>query len=361
MRRNLLATLILTGLAATASAQTPATLRLTVDEAVRLALQNNPDLKADRLDPQISDTRIAFATERVQAVVQHQRAAEQPAPAARRLSRADADAQRRDHVERRLQPAPAVVRHVLLRVLERDAHQQRQLPQRLQPAAAVGALGQCVAAAPPQFLRRYAAPRARDEPREPRHRRHAAERERRAHDGGREDRLLESGRGQGQRRSPAEGVGAGPGTGAGQQGQGGCRTVAAARPGVGAGRGRVERGTAHRRADRRQGSGGSAAPADPRHHAARHVDRPDRRDRLASGRPSRAGPRCRGRHRAARSRRSRAGAEGDRELPVDASSTRAISGCRTSASTRAIRRADSAARRCSDPAGSRARLSDRAP
>jgi len=63
MRRNILATLILTGLAAAASAQTPAaTLRLTVDEAVRLALQNNPDLKADRIDPQISDTRIAFAT-----------------------------------------------------------------------------------------------------------------------------------------------------------------------------------------------------------------------------------------------------------------------------------------------------------
>jgi len=62
MRRHLLATVISIGCAAAASAQTPATLRLTVDEAVRLALQNNPDLKADRLDPQISDTRIAFAT-----------------------------------------------------------------------------------------------------------------------------------------------------------------------------------------------------------------------------------------------------------------------------------------------------------
>src|SRR4029077_15035331 len=40
---------------------TPATLRLTVDEAVRLALENNPDLKADRIDPQISDTRVAAA------------------------------------------------------------------------------------------------------------------------------------------------------------------------------------------------------------------------------------------------------------------------------------------------------------
>ncbi|MEO8260054.1 MAG: TolC family protein [Acidobacteriota bacterium] len=62
MRRLLLATFILSGIAATATAQTPPTLRLTVDDAVRLALQNNPDLKADRLDPQISDTRTAFAT-----------------------------------------------------------------------------------------------------------------------------------------------------------------------------------------------------------------------------------------------------------------------------------------------------------
>ena len=53
------------GLAATVSAQTPATapatLRLTVDEAVKMALDNNVDLKADRLDPQISDTRVAAA------------------------------------------------------------------------------------------------------------------------------------------------------------------------------------------------------------------------------------------------------------------------------------------------------------
>ena len=61
MRRTLLVSFILTGLATTASGQIPATLRLTADEAVRLALEHNPDLKADRLDPQISDTRIAVA------------------------------------------------------------------------------------------------------------------------------------------------------------------------------------------------------------------------------------------------------------------------------------------------------------
>jgi len=53
-------------LAATASAQTaqtaPATLRLSVDDAVKMALDNNVDLRADRLDPQISDTRVAAAS-----------------------------------------------------------------------------------------------------------------------------------------------------------------------------------------------------------------------------------------------------------------------------------------------------------
>ena len=43
------------------AAQTPATLRLTVDEAVKMALDHNVDLAADRLDPQISDTRVAAA------------------------------------------------------------------------------------------------------------------------------------------------------------------------------------------------------------------------------------------------------------------------------------------------------------
>ena len=42
-------------------AQTPAALRLTVDDAVKMALDHNVDLNADRLDPQISDTRVAAA------------------------------------------------------------------------------------------------------------------------------------------------------------------------------------------------------------------------------------------------------------------------------------------------------------
>jgi len=43
--------------------QTPpaTTLRLSVDEAVSMALDHNIDLNVDRLDPQISDTRVAAA------------------------------------------------------------------------------------------------------------------------------------------------------------------------------------------------------------------------------------------------------------------------------------------------------------
>jgi HAE1 family hydrophobic/amphiphilic exporter-1 len=76
--RTTLIALLAVALAATASAQqaqpprapreggaaapTPATLRLTVDEAVKMALDNNADLAADRIDPQIGDTRVAAAS-----------------------------------------------------------------------------------------------------------------------------------------------------------------------------------------------------------------------------------------------------------------------------------------------------------
>jgi outer membrane protein TolC len=46
-----------------AAAQAPVegVLRITVDEAVKMALDHNVDLNADRIDPQISDTRVAAA------------------------------------------------------------------------------------------------------------------------------------------------------------------------------------------------------------------------------------------------------------------------------------------------------------
>jgi len=62
MRHTILVTFAAVALAATASAQTaPATLRLSADEAVKMALEHNIDLNVDRLDPQISDTRVAVA------------------------------------------------------------------------------------------------------------------------------------------------------------------------------------------------------------------------------------------------------------------------------------------------------------
>ena len=66
MGRTTLIALLALGLAATTFAQTApssqSSLRLTVDEAVKMALDHNVDLAADRLDPQISDTRVAAAS-----------------------------------------------------------------------------------------------------------------------------------------------------------------------------------------------------------------------------------------------------------------------------------------------------------
>ena len=53
---------VLAAAAASAQAPAPAVLRLTVDDAVKMALDHNVDLNADRLDPQISDTRVAAAS-----------------------------------------------------------------------------------------------------------------------------------------------------------------------------------------------------------------------------------------------------------------------------------------------------------
>ncbi|HUR34224.1 MAG TPA: TolC family protein [Vicinamibacterales bacterium] len=63
MRNNWIAALVFALAPSIASAQTaPAPLKLTVDEAVKMALENNVDLAADRLDPRIGDTRVAAAT-----------------------------------------------------------------------------------------------------------------------------------------------------------------------------------------------------------------------------------------------------------------------------------------------------------
>jgi outer membrane protein TolC len=60
--RNILFLGLLITFTASVSAQTPTgTMRLTLEEAVNLALDNNIDLAADRLDPQIGDMRVAGA------------------------------------------------------------------------------------------------------------------------------------------------------------------------------------------------------------------------------------------------------------------------------------------------------------
>ncbi len=63
VRTTFFAVIGFVALASSVRAQTaPAVLRLTADEAVKMALEHNIDLKADRLDPQISDTRVAAAS-----------------------------------------------------------------------------------------------------------------------------------------------------------------------------------------------------------------------------------------------------------------------------------------------------------
>ena len=134
----------------------PATLRLTVDEAVRLALENNPDLKADRIDPQISDTRVAAAAGAFKPTFNTSlQRNDQLQPPAGFLTPAADHQQRLDH-QRRHRPAPAVVRHQLQRGVERDAYREQQLPQQLQPAGAVRPHLQRLAAAAPRSARRHA-------------------------------------------------------------------------------------------------------------------------------------------------------------------------------------------------------------
>src|SRR5437016_2216489 len=69
MQRTILITTTITLVSAMVSAQAPvapaaataSTLHLTVEDAVKMAIDHNIDLAAERLDPQISDTRVAAA------------------------------------------------------------------------------------------------------------------------------------------------------------------------------------------------------------------------------------------------------------------------------------------------------------
>jgi outer membrane protein TolC len=54
--------ILLAASALQAQTQTPGVVRLTVEDAVKMALDHNVDLNADRVDPQISDTQVASAS-----------------------------------------------------------------------------------------------------------------------------------------------------------------------------------------------------------------------------------------------------------------------------------------------------------
>ena len=155
-----------------------------------MALDHNVDLNADRLDPQISDTRVAAASALFRPTFNTGlNRNNQIAPPSSFLI-PDADAERRRHVERRPQPAAALVRDDLQRRLERRPHQQQQLSLELRPARHVGSDAGHLAAAGARPVHRRGAAEPDHEPHQPRHLGHATAREHRAHDGQHQERVL---------------------------------------------------------------------------------------------------------------------------------------------------------------------------
>ena len=235
-----------------------------------MALENNVDLAADRLDPQISDTRVAAAAgafrPTFQSSVQRNNQLQPPAsfliPTSTRTDVVTSNAGLSQRLPWFGTTYNVVVGHV--------AHRQQQLPEQLQPAAAFGAGDRTCRSrwcATCRSTRRGCSSSPAEDG--PRHRRHAAAREHRAHDGGREDART----GTWSRRAPTStrapyGAQLAAGARARQQGEGGRRTVAAARSRVGPGRSGGQPGAADHRGDDRQQVGGPAAHADLRHHAA---------------------------------------------------------------------------------------------
>ena len=131
---------------------------LTVDEAVRMALDNNLDLAADRLDPQIGDTQVAAAAAAFRPTVSIEPAAQQPAAAAGELPRPDrrrgpTSSRRTSALSQRL-PWFGTSYSVGWDTL---AHRQQQHPEQLQPAGAVGAVAERLAAAAARPQHRRAA------------------------------------------------------------------------------------------------------------------------------------------------------------------------------------------------------------
>ena len=240
----------------------PTTLRLSLDDAVRMGLENNLDLRVDRLDPQIADERVGQAKAAFIAVADGDLLAQQQPGAAQQLpGRQPGDADDgTDRVGGR-GAAPAVVRQQLRRRVGHDEHQVEQHPHELQPGPDVALPGDVRPAAAEGPRDRRQPPAADPEQAQQGHLGRAVPRDRGPDAVRREEGVL----------GPGGGAGAGGRAAAvprpvarpraHQQGPRGRRPVAAARPGVGAGRSGPARGEPHDRAGHGPAGRGPAADA----------------------------------------------------------------------------------------------------
>ena len=358
-----------TALGADAARRRP-TLRLTVDEAVKMALEHNVDLNADRLDPQISDTRVAAAAGAFRPTFNTSvNRNNQLQPPSSFLIPTPTQHRRR-HVERRPQPAAAVVRHDLQRRRGTPSHtNSNSFLNSYNPLLQSGlslSVSQplCATCSIDSARQQLATSRTNRDIADTRLREslvHTTANVKSAYWN-----LVVGAR---QRRRAAVGARARAGAGAREQGQGGRRTVAAARPRVGAGRSRRQPGAADHRGDGGQAGRGSAAPADlrPDATATSGTCASSRSTRRRSARPTldldaavttrarATAPTSRARARTSRTRRRNVKFAGNQRLP-DVRAERQLSGERprrhAGAAHRRLPRHDRRARRRSPTSAS---------
>ena len=230
--------------------------KITRDDAVRMAVENNPDLAVAASTRRSATTDVAAARSAFVPTLQSAAPAQQPAAAAgepvrRRQRHADRSLVR----QRRRRPAAAVGR----RQLSRSAGTARARPPTASSTSFNPALASSLQVAFSQpLLRDFKIDPARAQlevsPAQPRDRRHAAPRDERGDQGGRRARLLAAGLGAGAGRRAAALARSGAGARAHQPRAGRRRPVAAARPRRGAGRSRAAAREPDRGADELRGS-----------------------------------------------------------------------------------------------------------
>ena len=130
------ALLITLGPSIGAAQTSSAPLKLTIDDAVRMALQNNLELATARIDPQISDARVAGASSIFQADAGHGRVCATTS-CSRRGSFLIPTSTRNDVVTSNvgLNKQLPMIRQLLQRIMGYHTHQQQQFPEQLQSAA----------------------------------------------------------------------------------------------------------------------------------------------------------------------------------------------------------------------------------